>query len=131
MSSDKLALVGNMPDENSIKRAIIEYLIYRGALVLRVNSGAAVGQYEDKYGRTKKRLMRFVQWFGVGVTFKDGQAGVADILAILGGKFIAIETKRPGNTPTAAQRRFLDEWGQHGGVAIVAQSVDDVIKVIE
>lgn len=127
----KLKLVSEVPTENQIKRAIISYLLYKGCLVLRVNSGAAKGQYKDRRGNVKERFMRFTQWFTSGLTFKEGQAGVADILAIHNGLPVAIETKRPGNTPTPAQQRFLDEWTAHGGVSIVAQSVEDVQKVLE
>lgn len=133
----KLKLVSEVPTENQIKRAIISYLLYKGCLVLRVNSGAAKGQYKDRRGNVKERFMRFTQWHSSGVTFTEGQAGVSDILALWPNPesgdcwLLAIETKRPGNTPTPAQQRFLDEWTAHGGVSIVAQSVEDVQKVLE
>lgn len=117
-----------LPDENAIKRAIIQYLLYRGALVLRVNSGAAMGQYHDKQGRAKQRFLRFSQWYASGISFKEGQTGVSDILAIIDKVLIAIETKAPNRKDevTEAQRRFLDEVERRGGLAIVASSVADV-----
>lgn len=129
--SNPLEIVTEVPTENQIKNAIIQFLLLNGFLVLRVNSGAAAGQYQDQQGRTKKRFMRFCQWFSQGVTFKEGQAGVSDILAIREGcPPIAIETKRPGNMPTDAQKRFIAAWAEHGGVAIVAESVTDVERVL-
>jgi hypothetical protein len=133
----RLKLISEIPDENSIKQAIIAYLIYRGCLVLRVNSGAVTGQYEDKKGHIKERFMRFVHWQAPGVAYKEGKAGVSDILALYpdpnGGpcRFLAIETKRPGNTPTPAQERFLAEWQQRGGIALVAESVEDVEAALD
>lgn len=126
-----LEIVTEVPDENSVKRAVIQFLLYKGYFVLRINSGAAAGEYEDKQGQVKKRFMRFVQWHARGVTFKEGQAGTSDLLAIKEGHPpLAIETKRLGNTPSDAQRRFMAEWESYGGRAIVAYSVTDVEKAL-
>lgn len=126
-----LEIVTEVPSENAIKKAIIEYLIYKGYLVLRVNSGAALGQYEDKQGQVKKRFLRFVQYFAQGLTFKEGQAGVSDLLAFKEGQNpLAIETKVPGKKATEAQDRFMTAWAEHGGVWCVAESVDDVERVL-
>lgn len=126
-----LELITEVPDENSVKRAVIQFLLYKGYFVLRINSGAAAGEYEDKKGNIKKRFLRFVQWFAGGATFKEGQAGVADLLAFQKGyPPLAIETKRPGNTPTEAQKRFLAVWAEHGGVWCVAESVADVERAL-
>lgn len=129
--TNQLEIVTPVPTENDIKRAIIQYLILKGCLVLRVNSGGAMGQYEDKQGQVKKRFLRFIQWFAGGVTFKEGQAGVSDILAIYQGRPIAIETKRHGNTTTEAQKRFLGTWAEHGGLWCVAESVNDVQQAFD
>lgn len=129
--TNQLELVTEIPTENQIKKAIIEYLVYRGWLVLRINSGAAAGQYEDKQGHTKKRFMRFVHWHALGVTFIEGQAGVSDLLAIHQDRPpLIIETKRPGKTPTEAQKRFMAAWAEHGGDWVVAESVDDVQEAL-
>lgn len=134
----QLEIVTPVPTENDIKRAIIQYLILKGCLVLRVNSGAAMGQYEDKKGNVKKRFMRFSQWYAGGVTFEEGQAGVSDILALWlppkgPSKLLAIETKTPARRfeVTDAQRRFMAEIEARGGMAIVASSVDDLIKALD
>lgn len=48
-----------------------------------------------------------------------GNSGVPDIIACLSGKFIAIECKANGNTPTKLQSKNLVEIHQCGGIAIV------------
>ena len=111
--------------ENTVKNAIIDYLIYRGALVLRVNSGAAVETHQGK-----RRFLWFVKWFALGQG--NQVAGVADILALWQGRLYAIETKaigKKGNV-TEAQQLFLNEVVKHGGVGIVADSVDDIAVVM-
>lgn len=58
--------------------------------------------------------------------------GVSDITGIWkGGKFLAIEAKRPGGKLSEEQSKFLKEIQDRGGIAMVAYSVDDVIKVVE
>lgn len=64
------------------------------------------------------------QWQGIG----SGMPGVSDILGIYKGRFLAIEIKAPGGRLSPAQKIFLDNVKEEGGVAILAYSVDDVIK---
>jgi hypothetical protein len=113
-------------NENNTKNAIIDYLLYRGALVLRVNSGAFKGEYTDQKGHKRKRFGYFCKWWVSG----QGEqiAGVSDILALWQGRLYAIETKAVGkkNNVSEAQQRFLSEVVSHGGVGIVADSIDDV-----
>lgn len=99
------------PLERDIQRAIITYLRRRGAVVIRVNSGSI--QTES------------------GSRFNGAAAGTSDLIALYQGKFIAIEVKRPGNTPTAKQQAFLERVRQAGGVAFVATSIDDVARELE
>jgi hypothetical protein len=98
-----------LPRESVIQRAILEFLAWRGIFVFRVNQQ--------------------------GVPLHDGSAeyrpsptrGVADILGVLpGGRFLAIEVKRPGNNPTDSQAQFLSRVASAGGLAFVATSVGDV-----
>jgi len=53
--------------------------------------------------------------------------GVSDIIGIYRGKFLAIEVKRPAAKLTMAQAKFLTRVEDHGGIAFVAKSLDDVI----
>lgn len=111
--------------EADVLQAILEYLVWRGAVVLRVNSGAVMARAE---GLTP-RFIRFVRWFAPasGMSKAAGD-GCSDILACWNGKFLAVETKRPGrkHKVTAAQRAFLDAVTAAGGYALVADCVEDV-----
>lgn len=118
--------------ENDIKKDTIERLVWAGALVIRINSGAVGGEYTDRQGKIKKRFLRFARWFGLGVTKEDGQAGISDVIALYRGVTVAVETKRPGlaGNVSDSQRRFLDEWQAHGGVAWVISEPGEVDAVI-
>jgi hypothetical protein len=57
-----------------------------------------------------------------------GRKGVADILGILpGGKFLAVEVKKPGGRVSPEQADFLQEVNAAGGVGFIAYSSQDVI----
>jgi hypothetical protein len=60
-----------------------------------------------------------------------GLKGVSDILGILGGRLLAVETKRPGSCPTAEQQAFLDEVNRRGGVGLWVTSVNQLAAVLE
>lgn len=112
--------------ENTVKNAIIDYLRRSGWLVLRVNSGAITQQ--DK---GKKRFFNFAKWFVLGESPQT--AGVSDILALHPYyPPLAIETKTPErkNNVSEAQDKFLAEWREHGGVTIIASSIDDVVDYL-
>lgn len=48
-----------------------------------------------------------------------GRSGIADIVACVAGKFLAIECKAPGKKPTALQLREIDRVRLAGGTAVV------------
>lgn len=101
------------PLESSIQRAIFEYLRYEGIFCFRVNQQGV--PLHDGSGRWRRGPTR----------------GISDILGILpGGRFLAIEVKRPGEKPTPQQEAFLEAVNQSGGLGIVATSIDDVEKLI-
>ncbi len=54
--------------------------------------------------------------------------GIADILGIYQGKMLAIEIKAPRGKLSFHQERFLQIIREQGGIAILAYSVEDVIK---
>lgn len=60
---------------------------------------------------------------GVGTKRK----GVADILGIYRGKPLAIEVKTARGKVSHEQTMWLRAFSQHGGIAIVARSIEDVI----
>lgn len=54
------------------------------------------------------------------------RVGLPDIQACVQGRYIGIECKLPGEKPTAAQLRVIEEIRSAGGVAFVAESFLDV-----
>lgn len=56
--------------------------------------------------------------------------GVADILGIWKGKPLAIETKSKIGKLSIEQEIFLKTFMDHGGIAIVARNLADVVRVL-
>lgn len=54
--------------------------------------------------------------------------GVADILGVINGRFIAIEVKSEKGTISPEQRVFITRINAEGGVAFVARGVDQVAR---
>jgi Holliday junction resolvase len=70
------------------------------------------------------------------VTGGFGKSGVPDIIACYKGRFIAIECKAGGNTPTALQMREIERIRGAKGVALVVNennigAVKDIIDWID
>ena len=60
-------------------------------------------------------------------TINSNKKGVPDLLVCLdGGRFCAIEVKRPGGKATQLQLYNLKQIKDLGGIAMVAESVDEV-----
>jgi hypothetical protein len=104
--------------EHLLCNSIVEFLNYHGCKVWRQNAGMA--RMTDKYG--KDRMI------------KIGHPGISDIIGVSKtGKFIAIEVKLPERrrTVTTYQQMFLAEIHNHGGIAGVACSEEEALKIIE
>lgn len=84
--------------EKTIQVAIIKWLKGHGAYVLNVHGS----RYMPK--------------------------GTPDLLACVGGVFVAIEVKRPGEKPTELQQYRLERIEAAGGIAFCAHSVDEVAQ---
>lgn len=57
--------------------------------------------------------------------------GSADLIGWLhGGRFLAVEVKRPGGKPTKEQAAFLAAVNASGGLGILARSVEDFTRGI-
>lgn len=54
------------------------------------------------------------------------EAGVADIICCIRGRYVAIEVKRKGGVVSPLQERFLAFVAKAGGIGFVAYSLDDV-----
>jgi len=118
------------PKEADIQSSIEDALnhlisLHKVAWACRINGGGSM--VTGKGGRM--RFMAFYRLYGFG---KPAHKGVADIIGqTTGGVFFAIEVKRPGEKATTEQRAFLDRVNAHGGIGILAFSVDDVFGAIK
>lgn len=101
--------------EMSIVNAIREYLEMVGCIAVRINAGAIVVPGEGK----SRRL------------YRGAPAGTSDILGCLpGGRFFALEAKRPGMKPTNKQKAFLESVRAAGGIAGVACSIEEAARLL-
>jgi hypothetical protein len=110
-----------------VQEAIFDWLVMQKYLAIRINSGAMAF---DGKGSQARRFVRFVSWKILGQVLKS--AGVSDILACCNGRFVAIEVKAPGKKGNLSQAQdiFLMAVRRCGGLAIVAESIDDVSEVL-
>ena len=131
-----------MPSEKDVQRAIVEALVWDGWLILRINQGGMERRTrvnsETGY-ELPPRYIRFAYWQALGI---DQQAsGISDVIAVKarpvlvltdGTEFalmlLAIECKAPGKKAkvTDKQQAFLDAIEEHGGIAVVADSLEDI-----
>ena len=97
--------------EAALVRAVIEYLTARGAKAWRNNAGVILLQ--SATGRTRAVTM--------------SEKGLPDVVGVLpGGRMVAVECKRPGNTLSGFQKYQLEELRTRNALVIVAYSIKDV-----
>jgi len=114
-----------MNPETKIQNLILMSLSKAGCLVFRNESaGAWVGKVLHKDANqvtlTDARMIRF----GLAL-------GSADIIGIAPcGRFLAIEIKTSKGRPTKEQLRFIEAVNNAGGIAGIARSVEDALKLI-
>jgi hypothetical protein len=88
-------------------------------------------------GKVKAAVKKYLQaqgvWFWMPVSNGMGQVGIPDFICCFNGSFIAIETKAPGklSNVTANQQRVINEIKAHGGLALVVDSIDSIVPIIE
>ena len=88
-------------------------------------------------GKVKKQVREYLRkkgiWFYQPVQNGMGQVGIPDFICCYKGQFIAIETKAPGKIAnvTANQQRVIDEIREHGGLAMVVDSIDSLEVVLD
>lgn len=100
-----------MTPENSIRNAICSWLSFQKCLFF-VHDSVGIFDPIRKRFRANKNPYRI--------------KGVADILGIWNGRFLAIEVKQPGRYATPEQKAFLKRVNECGGIGFVARSIDDV-----
>lgn len=141
--------------ESDIQNAIIEALVFDGWLVIRINQGGRGGKYKCPYCDNyviscgvcntpisqSNRYTRFAFWQALGIESTD--KGIADVIAVKSEtrplwtpsefRLLAIECKATGKkgNVSKAQRRFLDEVEDHGGIAIVADCLEDIQEYLD
>ena len=86
-------------------------------------------------GRLVKRIQQMLARKGaVGFKIHGGdnyqERGIPDILCCYCGKFVGIECKQPGEPLSAAQKYQLHRIEEAGGIAIVAESLEDVERAL-
>jgi hypothetical protein len=99
----------NKPDtpENRVKAEVLKYLKLR-----------RIKAWSNPSGAVRIRPGKFMSF---------GLKGSADILGCLpGGRFLAVEVKAGRGRLSPEQKRFLEEIGGLGGLAIVARSYRDI-----
>ena len=105
--------------ESDVQAGIRDYLVMRGAVVIRLNSGIMP---TPDGGRQ----------FAANTWHAPGHAretrGGADLLVLYRGAAFAIEVKRAGGRQSPDQRTFQAAWERAGGWYILASSLDDVIR---
>lgn len=83
------------------------------------------GGMRDRTGR----FLRFYQLYLPKATPKS--KGMADLHGMLpGGRYFALEVKKPGETTTAEQDQFLDRVKECGGIASVVRSHTEVPRLL-
>lgn len=102
--------------ERALVHAVIAYLRARGALAWRNQSGLILTGSAS--GRRRAIHM--------------GLAGLPDVMGCLpGGRLVAVECKRRGNTVTPLQQVMLDELRGRGALVVVAYDVRDVEAALQ
>lgn len=97
-----------MCPEREIQKACLQYLKARGIFCWRQNNAPVPAPGGG--------FRRFV-----------GMPGLSDILGILpGGKFLAVEVKRPKKEPTLDQLKFLEQVTELGGLGCCVHSVEEL-----
>lgn len=73
---------------------------------------------------------RGAYWF-MPVQMGLGVSGTPDFLCCIGGRFVGIETKAPGKTPSKFQELRINQIIAAGGVAFWTNSLDYTKEMLE
>jgi hypothetical protein len=117
MTEIKADYITSLPTEAEVQRQVIEYLLKRNFLVLRINSG-------------RSGNVRFCYWqAGDKPACSDG---ISDLLVLSpGGQFWAIECKKRGGKASRAQLDFIRSVIARDGGSIIAYSLACVEEMIK
>ena len=93
-----------------MQKQILDFLTSKGFIVVKFSQGAHA--VRGGFIRTRKE-----------------DVGVSDIIGCTpDGRFICVEVKKPGGKASSEQIAFLERVEATGGVAILAESLGDVIQ---
>ena len=81
---------------------------------------------EIRYYLNNAGIWHYKQWQGLGSLH-----GISDIIGIYKGRYLAIEVKRPGKSPSDKQQAFLERVDSQGGFAICVHSWEELAKFLE
>ena len=96
--------------ESDIQHAVLQYLSLKGIFHYRNSVGAF---------KTERGFYRF------------GAVGSGDIIAVIGGIYVAIEIKGTGKSQTPAQETFQANLEHAGGQYWLIHSLDELINKLE
>lgn len=90
------------------------------------------GPKESEIQKSIKLHLEWHGWFVVKIHQSLGSyKGIADLYAIKDGRQLWIEVKTPKGKQSEHQVNFQEDIERHGGVYLVASSVDDVMGLCE
>lgn len=80
----------------------------------------------------QRAILSYLKSLGIYAikTIRSNRGGVPDIIACAGGRFIALEVKRPGNKATALQQLEIARIEAAGGIAAVVYSKEDAAAIL-
>lgn len=88
-------------------------------------------------GKVKAKIKVYLKtlpncWFYMPVQNGMGVVGIPDIIAVINGRFVAIETKAPGKegNVTPNQQATIDKIREADGLAFVASDVQTVMDYL-
>jgi len=103
-------------NEHQIQARILERLgLLRNGFFWRENSGMV--KQTDSYGKVR-------MW-------RAGIQGIADVIGVYKGRFVAIEVKAKGKKPSVFQIAYLERVKQCGGIAFVCDDDKEVVRLLE
>lgn len=106
--------------EKEIQKAVCEFLRFKGYFVWKQNNIAVHKSYTGKNGVARNRFI------------PSTMPGLSDIVGIgPGGRFMAIEVKRPGGELSSNQEYFLGKVKEKKGLAGVVHSIDEIANLLK
>lgn len=124
-------IINDSAAEASVQRAILDLLAVHPRVAFHFRANTASGYLVP--AKTWKALLAGVVARAMMARFmRFAFPGCSDILGMLKtGKFLAIEVKSSDGEATDDQAAFLAAVNAHGGVGILARSVDDVLRALD